>query len=67
MKTIEISEDQSTVTVDGVKYEAVGSISCEDCAFNDQNKTITPECWKSPCSPALRKDKQNVAFIKSDK
>ena len=67
MKKIEISEDQNTVTVDGVKYKAAEYTTCEDCAFVSPNNTITPPCRKTECTPSFRKDRKNVIFKKSEK
>jgi hypothetical protein len=66
MKTIEVSEDQNTVTVDGVKYEAVKSNLCVGCAFCGQDNTTTEECKHSPCMPQERKDGRNLIFKKSE-
>jgi len=66
MKTIEVSDDQNTVVVDGVKYEAVKYINCRICAFHKLGGVTTYECQESPCMSYERKDKTDIAFKKSE-
>jgi len=63
-KKIEISDDQNTINVSGMYFEALRTgLGCYGCYFSSLY-SCHPEI---PCFPNQRKDKKSVIFIKKSK
>jgi len=63
-KKIEISDDQNTINVSGMYFEALRTgLGCNGCYFSSLY-SCHPEI---PCFPNQRKDKKSVIFIKKSK
>lgn len=67
---VEISEDQNTLTVDGVEYEAKIEFYCKGCAFSDTANygicMIRPMSMRK-CTEHSRLDEKSIIWIKKEK
>ena len=59
---VEISEDQNTVVISNVKYKAIKSTACHNCAFYDVHDGRLKECSAVPCMRYQRVDRKSVIF-----
>lgn len=64
-KTVKISDDQLTLTVNGIEYEAEHTehFFCDDCHLNI-NEQCSVGLHQSYCYPHVRKDRGFVIWFK---